>query len=51
MAINFEEALMSRCMCAWCGKFLHWVNCEGDSHGICEECIERELERLEKEVA
>jgi len=40
---------MSRCTCAWCGRFLHWVDCEGESHGICQECMEKEIAKLDGE--
>ena len=37
--------------CAWCGKDIGAKDGEGVSgisHGICEECLEKELSKLDK---
>ena len=39
---------MPRLICAWCNKDLgEAVGCAGDSHGICKDCMRRELAKLE----
>ena len=41
-------------VCAWCLKDLGGNQenpDEPDSHGICEECMKKELAKLEKEAA
>jgi len=41
---------MPRVICAWCGAALgEAVGCSGDSHGICKECMARELAKLDEE--
>lgn len=38
--------------CAWCGRRKREVpDCaiEGDSHGMCEECYDREMKEIEEE--
>ena len=39
--------LKYRVICAWCKKLIREVTCdlppEADSHGICDECLEKEL--------
>ena len=39
---------MPRMICAWCGKDMgEAVGCSADSHGICKNCMRRQLAKLE----
>ena len=35
--------------CAWCEKFLHWIDTPtgGVSHGLCKDCFRREMRKLD----
>lgn len=33
-------------ICAWCGKCIGTACTEQDTHGICDECMKREMEAI-----
>ena len=42
-----QEDYMIKVFCAWCGKFMYEKEgTGGDSHGICDECLKKELASL-----
>lgn len=38
-------------LCAWCGKYLKTIDgkgTSGDSHGICKECFQKQIDELKE---
>ena len=51
MLTKKKEDREIKIICAWCKKIMGTKKAEGcreDSHGICNECYEKELRKLEK---
>ena len=38
--------LFGRIICAWCDKDLGPYNGEGDTHGICADCLKKQLDSI-----
>ncbi len=44
-----QETPTGRRICAWCKKDLGPAESEGDTHGICEECLAKVRKEMESE--
>jgi len=38
--------IFGRIICSWCGRDLGPYDGEGDTHGICGDCLKKELEKI-----
>ena len=41
--------MKARMICSWCGRFIRWTETSDGkpSHGICNKCYEREMQKLD----
>ena len=39
---------MLKHICAWCTRVMKTTPGEGETHGICPECLAKELEKLDR---
>lgn len=44
--IEFQNGNLCKRVCSWCGKTLGYISGSGITHGICDNCYNKEMEAI-----